>query len=84
MTFIIAEYPKIWNLEMKRFLFWISADFILHKDGTKIDIDIELTFQNKKKIINILHLLINQRNSYTKDKMGSCQKYGVVVNSRKY
>jgi hypothetical protein len=25
-------------------------DFMIHKDGTVTDIDIELTFQNKKKI----------------------------------
>jgi hypothetical protein len=51
MTFLwISEDLEFRN--EKDSLFWISADFILHKDGTVTDIDIELTFQNKK-IINI-------------------------------
>jgi predicted nucleic acid-binding protein len=47
--FITAEYPKDFELRKEKDSYsWISADFILHKDGTVTNIDIELTFQNKK------------------------------------
>lgn len=47
--FKIAEYPKDFEFRNENDSYsWISGDFILHKDGTVTNIDIELSFQNKK------------------------------------
>lgn len=46
--FKIAEYPEDFESRNEKDSYsWISADFILHKDGNITNIDIELTFQNK-------------------------------------
>ncbi|KAF2082821.1 hypothetical protein DMA14_01435 [Flavobacterium sharifuzzamanii] len=44
----IAKYPEDFEFRKENDKYsWISADFILHKDGTVTNIDIELKFQNE-------------------------------------
>jgi hypothetical protein len=46
--FLKSEYPEDFEFRNENSYSWISADFILYKDGSITNIDIELTFQNKK------------------------------------
>ena len=81
--FIIAEYPKDFEFRNEKDSYsWISADFILHKDGTVTDIDIELTFQNKKNYKYSSYFTTKLEEFILKTKWVPAKSMGVVVNSK--
>jgi hypothetical protein len=83
--FLNAEYPEDFEFSKKSSYSWISADFILHKDGSITNIDIELTFQ-KKKNYNILYFTTKLKESYW-NKMDSAKymklKYQLTITFKK-
>lgn len=80
--FKIAEYPEDLQFRNEKDSYsWISADFILHKDGTVTDIDIELTFQNKKNYKYSSYFTTKLKEFILKTKWVPAKSMGVVVNS---
>jgi len=81
--FKIAEYPKDFEFRKEKDSYsWISADFILHKDGTVSEIDIELTFQNKKNYKYSSYFTTKLKEFILKTKWIPAKSMGEIVNSK--
>lgn len=81
--FKIAEYPKDFEFRKEKDSYsWISADFILHKDGTVTDVDIELTFQNKKNYKYSSYFTSKLKEFILKTKWIPAKSVGEIVNSK--
>lgn len=81
--FQFAEYPTDFEYRKEKDSYsWISADFILRKDGTVTDIDIELTFQNKKNYKYSSYFTNKLKEFILKTKWIPAKSMGVIVNSK--
>jgi len=81
--FKIAEYPKDFEFNKEKDSYsWISADFILHKDGTVSDIDIVLTFQNKKNYTYSSYFTTKLKEFILNTKWIPAKSMGEIVNSK--
>jgi hypothetical protein len=81
--FKIVEYPEDFEFRNEKDSYsWISADFILHKDGSITNIDIELTFQNKKNYKYSSYFTTTLKEFILKTKWIPAKSMGEVVNSK--
>lgn len=77
------KYPDEFEYRKdKDFYSSISAKFTLHKNGTVSDIDIDLTFQNKKNYKYSSYFINETKNFIKKTKWVPAKTMGVIVNSR--
>jgi len=78
-----VQYPDQFEYRKdKDFYSSISAEFTLHKDGTISDIDIDLTFHNKKNYKYASYFINETKNFIKKTKWIPAKTMGITVNSR--
>jgi len=81
--FKITEYPQDFEFRKEKDPYsWISADFILNKDGTVTDINIELTFQNKKNYKYTSYYTKKIKEFILETKWIPAKSMGITVNSK--
>lgn len=78
-----VHYPDEFEYRQdKDFYSSISAKFTLHKNGTVSDIDIDLTFQNKKNYKYSSYFINEIKKFIKKTKWVPAKTMGITVNSR--
>jgi len=81
--FKIAKYPEDFEFRKEKDKYsWISADFILHKNGKVTDIDVELRFQNKKNYKYSAYYTKKIKEFILETKWIPAKSMGITVNSK--